>query len=58
MIDSLISHTLCRINLWFHIVGWLAEVGCLTRFHIIYIYVGIGRNGILSALLLTTSIGN
>ena len=42
MVDSLISHALCSIDLRFNIVGWLAEIGCLTRFHIIYIYVGIG----------------
>ena len=56
MIHSLIAHTLCCINLWLNIVGWLAEILCLASLHIIYIYVGIGRDSILCTFLLTAGI--
>ena len=58
MIYSLIAHTLCCINLWLNIVGWLAEILRLASLHIIYIYVGISRNGILCTFLLTAGISN
>ena len=58
MIYSLITHTLCSINLWLNIVGWLAEILCLASLHIIYIYVSIGRDSILCTFLLTAGISN
>ena len=58
MVDGLVAHALRRIDCRFHIPLGLAEVLRPAGFHIIYIDVGIGRNGILRALFLATGIGD
>ena len=52
----LILHCLCRVNLWCHIVGWLAKISGLLCVDVIEIDVRIGRNGIIYTRFLATGI--
>ena len=47
-----------RVDLWLHIVGWLAEVLGLARTYIIYIDIRIGGDRVCQTSLLATGVGD